>query len=380
MTTVRAPKLSGRIPSVDGLRAVSILLVLFGHASSTNGAPQFLDHPVFTSLGNVGVRFFFLISGFLITTLLLRELDSRGRISLRDFYLRRALRILPASLFYLGAIYACYLAGLMDLTLHLVSMQHVSSPLPDFVRALTFTANYQHDYNWYFNHLWSLSVEEQFYLIWPALLCMVGVRRGMRFCFLVVCIVPAIRTVMYLLQGPSISLSREFQASADALATGCLLSLSYNLLSRIGAYRKFAHGYLAPLLGGALIGLSYASAFLSRPAAYVIGQTFANIGAAIVLDHVIRKIDGPFGKVLNSRPFVAVGVLSYSLYLWQEPFMYFKSNAWAASFPQNIVFAFLLAALSYWMIEKPFLRLKDRWARRRTATLQSTRYAASVAS
>src|SRR5205807_9098473 len=94
-----APRLSGRIASLDGLRAVSILLVLLGHAAMSDGAPHILS-PL-SHIGNIGVRFFFVISGFLITTLLLKEQAKTGTISLKQFYLRRTLRIFPAAYFFI---------------------------------------------------------------------------------------------------------------------------------------------------------------------------------------------------------------------------------------------------------------------------------------
>ena len=111
------PDLSGHIPSLDGLRAFSVLLVLIGHVAATQGAPLWLDKPAITSLGNIGVRFFFLISGFLITTLLLREHARTGRIDLGQFYLRRAYRILPAAFAYIGLIWLAFQLGWIDLSL-----------------------------------------------------------------------------------------------------------------------------------------------------------------------------------------------------------------------------------------------------------------------
>jgi peptidoglycan/LPS O-acetylase OafA/YrhL len=92
------PSLPAQIPSLDGMRAMSIGMVVVAHMATTQGAPDWLAHPALISLGNVGVRFFFLISGFLITTLLLRDLARYGQVRLKVFYTRRAFRILPAML------------------------------------------------------------------------------------------------------------------------------------------------------------------------------------------------------------------------------------------------------------------------------------------
>lgn len=363
MDPIRAPRLPTHIPSLDGMRAISIGLVLFAHAASTRLAPAFLDKPAFTSLGNVGVRFFFIISGFLITTLLLRDIDRHGQIRIRLFYVRRALRILPAALFYIGVIWCLYLAGVIDLTYHHLSETHVASAIPDLIHVLTFTANYQLDYNWYFNHQWSLSVEEQFYLLWPFVLLFLGVRNGARGVLGAILIVPLVRLAMYLADRPELALSREFQAVCDALAMGCLTALCWNRLTATRIFLALTRWPAIPL-GGMLIAIGYGMAFVSRPLALVLGQSIANIGIVLLLAHVILHPRGLAGIVLNSRPFVAIGVLSYSLYLWQEPFLYFRGTDWATAFPQNLALAFAAATFSYFAIERPFLAIKDRLGQR----------------
>lgn len=360
MKTISPPLLPSQIPSLDGLRALSIALVLFGHAAATHGAPSWLDKPIFTSVGNLGVRFFFIVSGFLITTLMLREIGKHGHIRIKVFYIRRSLRILPAALAYIGIMWALHLSQVIDLTYHLTSRTHSDSALPDLIHALTFTANYNHDYNWYFNHLWSLSVEEQFYLIWPFTLLLVGTHRGLWIASAMLVIAPCFRAVM-LWQGVSteIRLSREFQAVMDALATGCLAAMLHNRLSERPWFVRLTGAPALPV--GALgILLGYGLAFTSRPLAYLIGQTFANLGIALILQHIVRNPSNGFGRILNAKPLVAMGTLSYSLYLWQQPFLNFQSQHWVAGFPQNLLLAWGAAYLSYHCIEQPFLKLKDR--------------------
>src|SRR5258708_2087737 len=156
--------LPNHIPSLDGLRAISIVFVIVAHSAGTRNAPAALDYLL--PFGNLGVKIFFEISGFLITTLLLKELAASGRVSFKGFYWRRVLRIFPAFYAYIAIICAISALGLIHL-----------KP-GDLFHAITFTMNYHHERAWYLNHLWSLSVEEQFYIVWPALLCWAGARRS----------------------------------------------------------------------------------------------------------------------------------------------------------------------------------------------------------
>lgn len=358
--TLLAPNLPLKIPSLDGMRAVSIALVLFAHSASTRGFPAFFDREEFTSLGNVGVRFFFVISGFLITTLLLRDIDNHDHPRLPLFYKRRALRILPAALTYIGVMWLAGVAGLIDLRYQHLSETHAGSAVPGLLHALSFTYNYKLDYNWYFNHLWSLSVEEQFYLLWPFTLAFLGFARGAKVALAALLLVPLVRLGMSLSGAfPELALSRHFQAVCDSIATGCLGAMFYNRLVARRAVAWLA-GWPALPIAAACIGIGYGSALFSRPLALVFGQSLANAGILLLLLHVILHPRGLAGRVLNTGPMVAMGVLSYSLYLWQEPFLYFRGSGWVTAFPQNLVLTFIAAIACHRLVEKPFLALKQR--------------------
>ncbi len=139
-----------KIPSLDGLRALSILLVVLSHClhgvSAQHGPRRVLYAVAYN--GSIGVSIFFVISGFLITTLLLREKNSTGRISLSGFYLRRVFRILPAFFVFMASL-------VLANRLHLLP----AIPASQFLHALTFTADYQRYPNDLIGHIWSLSVE-----------------------------------------------------------------------------------------------------------------------------------------------------------------------------------------------------------------------------
>src|SRR6185295_707232 len=136
---------TGRIPTLDGIRAVAFAFVLCAHTLGTGILPMTSRVHVF---GDIGVRTFFVLSGFLITTLLLRERARFGAISLRGFYLRRALRIFPAFYTFLAVVIVLRAAGL------------ATASDRDLVFAGTYTMNFHADRAWHVGHLWSLSVEE----------------------------------------------------------------------------------------------------------------------------------------------------------------------------------------------------------------------------
>ena len=347
---MKSPFVAGRIPSLDGLRALSIAMVLFAHVSGTRFFPSFVA--VRRDMGNVGVRIFFVISGFLITTLLLDELWKTGRISMKLFYLRRSFRIFPCAYTYVGIAALLTLGGWLSLgTSHLI-------------HAATYTVNYDPVRPWHLIHLWSLSVEEQFYFIWPALLCLLGARRGLWFAGSVLVLAPVTRIAMwYLTPGLQWSIGTSFQTNADALAAGCVLAGIWPRLSRTAGYLRFleaplfllvpASGLLACMLlsreEGPLMLLSYAC-----------GQTVLNISIALCIDRCVRHDTGAMGRFLNWKPVAFIGALSYSIYLWQEPFLNRLGNSVINWFPINIICVAAAALASYYLVEKPFLKLRRK--------------------
>jgi peptidoglycan/LPS O-acetylase OafA/YrhL len=145
-----------RIPSLDGFRAIAILLVLFCHSRLSKGFPAGLTDVA--RLSEVGVTVFFVISGFLITSLLVAEDAKNGRINLRNFYTRRILRIFP--------VYFLFVAFIMLWG----NIEKLGITNNNLLHAFTFTVNFDQNPNWFLGHFWSLGVEEQFYIFWPVIL------------------------------------------------------------------------------------------------------------------------------------------------------------------------------------------------------------------
>ncbi len=348
-----------RIPSLDGLRAISIALVLLGHLAGTAGFP--VSHEAVGALGPVaglGVRVFFVISGYLITTLLLDELQSTGTVSLRNFYLRRLLRIFPANYAFVTALWLASMAGLVVLNRY------------DVVHAFTYTMNYYAGRSWYVGHLWSLSVEEQFYMIWPALLRKISRQAGTMVCLGVLLLSPVVRLAMIVLfPSQNELLGHSFQTVADTLAAGCLLALLWTWLAGRKRYQAFLRGPLFWLVPAALMGILS----LSRSWKFdnLIGQTLLNIGIVVVIERFVRYYADAPGRFLNWQPVKMVGVLSYSLYLWQQPFLHRDNPGPLTSFPVNLLVVGALALASYYCVEKPFLELRKKFQPKRRAAAAS---------
>ena len=333
-----------RIASLDGLRAVSIALVLFAHLAGTRGFPVPYSVGNFLELGSLGVRVFFVISGFLITGLLLREIGGAGRIDLLRFYLRRTLRIFPPYYVFLAVVLFASAAGL--LTLH----------PGDFGHAVTYTSNYHPERSWFVGHTWSLAVEEQFYLLWPALLILLGGRRGLWLAAIFVALSPVIRLAVWELW-PAIRLGmgHRFEMVADAIATGCVLAGIDGWLRRQGLYTRFLSSRLFVLVPIVVVAVG---ALQNRPRLISVLGTVANVGIALCIHRSVLHPSDRVGRVLNSRPLVWVGALSYSLYLWQQLFLNRASSAWSSEFPVNLVLAVMAATISYYAIERPALRYR----------------------
>jgi peptidoglycan/LPS O-acetylase OafA/YrhL len=334
-----------RIPGLDGLRAVAILLVLCSHVQGAPGAPS-LPLPKGLHLGELGVRIFFVISGYLITSLLLREVARRGQISLRDFFARRVLRIFPAFYVFLLVVFVLAAERIIELR------------PGDALHAVTYTMNYHGERAWWLGHLWSLSVEEQFYLFWPVILALVGARRGLMVAAAAVVAAPLIRVGTWVFwPSARAGIGEVFPTVFDALAVGCLLA---GLSDRLGRSPRYLAALrspffaLVPLFGLAISMVPRVSFELA------VGQSLVNVAIAFSIDRCVRCPEGVTGRLLARPTLVWIGSMSYSLYLWQQLFLNRHSEAWLNAFPLNLGLTFAVAAFSYYGIEQPILRLRPR--------------------
>lgn len=360
---------SGHIPSLDGIRAVCVALVIGSHVPHSEdyseGLKRAMAH-VFN--GNLGVTVFFVLSGFLITYLLAREEGKTGTVSLKKFYIRRFVRILPVYLAYLVVV------ALLDVATGLAVRPE------QYASALTYTVNFVPG-TWITGHLWSLSVEEQFYLIWPLVIGLFAYRARWRVAFALLALAPVFRVGSYLLGARSgveyaSFLSRySFMANMDSLMIGCVAGLLMYTY-RDQTLRFLERGTVAGrfLAAAAIYSIWMLRLnFLLAPITVSIGGTIQSVAAAyLILSYgFVRR--GAVYSVLNKPAVRYVGLLSYSLYIWQQPFFnapssYGIESSFLLQFPFNVVGAFALAALSYHALEMPFLALRKRFRTGTTAT------------
>jgi peptidoglycan/LPS O-acetylase OafA/YrhL len=349
----------GYRPSLDGLRGISILVLMTYNA-----------HVSFVRGAYIGVDIFFVLSGFLITSLLVEEWERMGKIGLKQFYVRRALRLLPA-LFILILVCCAYAALFQPADKAAITYKGA-------IFTIFYSANWVQAYTLEgigaFSHAWSLSVEEQFYVLWPLLLVgMLG--RGWRrrsVLVLVSLLILAAFTWRAALQHNGAAYLRLYlglDTRADALLVGCLLGLlvSWNLLP---ATRRVTRTFRVL----AVVSIPFLLFVITQARAgsdymYYGVFTLVAIAAAVLIFEALGARSSVAVRVLEFPPLVWVGRLSYGLYLWNFPiFEALKEKTLAqlhlppvVSLPLRFAVVFAVASLSFYLLEKPFLRLKKRF-------------------
>jgi len=354
MTAGEAPARLPYTPALDGLRAIAVLAVMLYHGGVA-----------VTSGGFLGVDIFFVLSGFLITTLLLLEFDATGGLNLTAFWGRRARRLLPALFLVLVAVllYAAFLRG-----------EAAASVRADTLATLFYVSNWWFivSGNSYFDqfqdpspltHTWSLAIEEQWYLLLPLVLVLLLPRVRSRAAWAAVFASLALisAATMFVLHTPGADPSRVYYGTdtrLQALLAGAFLAciLTPGAMERFRGWAR----WLAPLAMLAVVGVVVMASDRSEWL-YSGGFLFVAIVSALLLASVVSHPGGVVARGLAWRPVVWVGRISYGLYLWHWPvYVVLNPARTGLSGPGLLVLRFAVtfaaAALSYYLVEMPVRR------------------------
>jgi len=343
----------GYIPGLDGIRAIAVLIVLIAHVGWAHIVP-----------GGFGVTIFFFISGFLITRLLLAESEKKGKIGLKDFYIRRFLRLLPA----------LYL--MLVLTWGYMATIGKSPSIGEAIGAFTYTMNYHYAYMGAYpgvsstpwSHLWSLAVEEHFYLMFPLLLLFVkqnwakAFKIGLGVCIGVLCWRLFTHNV---LGAPHEYTYATTDSRLDSIMYGCLLSLGLHVWPNHKIWNR--------LIGAVPITIALLTIFLSFAyRADFFRDTFRySVQGISLFVLVLNLMFWPQLKfavrVLETKIISWIGRVSYGIYLWHVPFATLALeqmgmiSGTAAYVTFVVIGTFVLTYISYYGMEKPIVKLRKKF-------------------
>lgn len=350
-------------PALDGVRGIAILMVLLAHT-----------HPKFLNSGFIGVDLFFVLSGFLITSILLGEHQARGTISLSRFYIRRALRLFPA-LFAMVAVITLYTSVFHRGEL-MMTLENGRAIIFYYWNWILY-ANYQHNgwtYQWVFGHLWSLSVEEQFYIVWPCILIFaLSSRKIVLPVILAVGICgPAIARLF--LDAPSFNLYFRTDLHCDGLVWGalgaCIVSMRWlPKLTQVSRVLPYAGAVsMAGFIFSSLFDLFW-SGF-----AFFGGWSLIDCLAMIAIASLVLAPLPAFKAAMNFAPLRWTGRISYGLYIWHLPVFFYSRhlpfNEAMQSFAA-LTISYGIAAVSFYGMEKYFLSIKSRFNSSRKSESQN---------
>jgi peptidoglycan/LPS O-acetylase OafA/YrhL len=356
--------MKGPFPSLNGWRAISILLVLGNHTPGIPGFPASYGEFFTTWLdGNLGVRFFFTISGFLITWLMLAEEAEHKSVSLKNFYIRRSLRIWPVYFVYAAIFLILQAAGC------------VSQSGEAWRGVFTFTRNFHDqitgsDGDWTTAHFWSVSIEEQFYLLWPLIFCFFGKRKRIGFLLAAILFSVGFRTVELLGLYDRNHSHYLFQTYStfnylDCLGWGCL-----------GAFALAAGGVKLEAFEkkNSAIVFSICFSMVFFPYLARVGEGIQALGFIGLLLQSVLSPGWIFYRLLNSKWMDRVGIWSYSIYVWHIFVWWlwpaFLEKVWFLWIPAT----FGMAWLSYGFLEKPLLGLRSKFRDPRVKISQSFKF------
>lgn len=337
------------LPELDGFRGLAVLVVVVGHYLEFR-VPD--PNPYFATFDKLGVLLFFVLSGFLITGLLERERSASGKIDFRRFYIRRVLRLAPALLLFLTTVTIFIPFGWITDVPRKEILECVFYARNLFGRSLTL------------GHIWSLSLEEQFYLVWPLAFSLLPMKRCAGYVTAICVALAGWRTAAIVAQLFSyergIFYMRPYFRFDSILIGACVVLWLSSSLRASAVLKKWLSRVPAAILWSGLLLWSALAEDFSR-ALYL---TVQEVLVAVVLTQLVLSDDKWLGTIFRWRPLRYCGAISYSLYLWQQLFLVTAVPSWGSlrRLPLSILVPFLIAAASYHLMEKPLLGLKNRVA------------------
>ncbi len=351
------------VPALDGLRGLAVLAVMVYHA-----------FPSLLPGGFAGVDMFFVLSGFLITGLLLKEWTDLGRIDLRCFYMRRVLRLLPA-------LWLMLLTIVVFVTLFLPE-DIAQATQTDALLAVCNVLNWARIFEWsekgLLGHTWSLCIEEQFYLLWPVTLCLVlrsAGSAGLARRLLGFALVFAVCRIVLVMGGASVTrVYQGLDTRIDNLLLGCALAAAL-LEGWLRLDDDRTRALLRRMIPAAILSLVLVLLLAhSRSAVtFIVVLPLVGISTCVVIGHVLAAGPDDRWQELFERPrLVWCGRRSYGLYLWHYP-VFQVLGPWGFGFSPiqvalvGMPLTFAIASASYVLVERPILKFKDHFQPARAA-------------
>ncbi len=355
-----------RYPELTGLRCAAVMMVVLDHAANTlpGGFTGWFAPLHFLANGGLGVQIFFVLSGFLITGLLKAEYRETNRIDLFRFYLRRTLRIWPA--FYAFLVVLVLLADLELVDIHWRQFGFAALHAWNYSEMLGLgPTNAAHGEGaWYLGHFWSLSLEEQFYWFWPPLLIFIFIRRSEGLLPALILMIPLVRVASYFLApGLRTHLGAMLHTAVDSILVGCYVALKRERIVAMLDSTRYAAAIVTTACVALVLLFPALSAHFLGYWTLTYGPILSAAAVGLLIVGLTHMKSFWLSRLLRVKVALFIGTISYSLYLWQQLFLYPASPV-SFGFPLNVVQAIVVASLSYWLIETPFLKLKDGFAKR----------------
>ncbi|MHB8318865.1 MAG: acyltransferase family protein [Acidimicrobiales bacterium] len=349
-------------PELTGLRIPLALIILVKHS----------DNGVFPGSWEV-MQVWFALSGFLITSIMLRERISTGKISIAKFYQRRALKIYPVLWIVIACMYVYVALVHVDNGWYRLNGDALASVFfyMDYLKALGHEA-----YGGFFGPLWALSVEEQFYLLWAPLLIFSTWRWGrkgaMWIAIVGVVAVTINREILWSVLGPlqstGIRILFAFDTNADAIFAGCVLAIlfSWGMLSNLGPRSKRVLAVAAAISTAYFVAVLF-TIDVGMPAPYVWGMSVSMIVAFVVIAHIVASPDGVYSRVLSIRPIVHLGDMAYIIYVAHWPIYSLLNHSVVPSFNEfellcvRLAVVLVFSEIVWQVMDKHVARFRRRY-------------------